>query len=788
MNRSKNLQTILVIGFIILIIVLVNNAFAVQTDYQGCSARDIYNGTGMDCGTNLDTRNDLLRMNITSQSVDGDRERFFNETFDTNTTITGTNFSNVGPWFSTSAWLSAACVGNRGSTTISGAVFRLNTSSTAVNTTGYRAIDFEYDYVAPAALDAGEFIRIFAYSATNTRTQLLVVDGGDALGCEPIRNSSMDFNDTRTFNWTFYADTGTMAGEFLQIDELNLTGLPIMNTIAVNLTSKPIAEDPGLITALTLVFNFSFNASLPGDWYIDVFDNNAVQWVNKMSGLINTTWIQPNITLDVSPSDFVNSSGHVMTRIRTDMIRKYYNATNAFNLSVDWFNTSVTFISNRPPRFKDNTTNFGLSTPYSPGKNLGFQANWSDPDAGGNAAVSKAIFEINLSGTITNYTRFTTPAINNGTDGVYTINFTMPQTRGAGQYQYRWFANDTSNSFNQTTIVIFEITQNDTKNMIMNLTLNGTEADLSRTYRFVHNATANSSAVVDAVLAFNFTRNTTHLASNLVDGNTASEQLDRAVGQYNFTYNTSGNANYSSATKSLLLTVFNSSQSAELKVVPYPNTYGNPTTATCIGNGTDFVGGIVSPPAYGLFRNASDVTATENNTALVLPTLQWAYVCNVTNTQNYTFSTNYSLYNISKADLNVTLQLNGTQGNRNYTERQVANFTAYTNFSLVENTQKLILTSNYTGWIDLTSNQYIFNTTNLTTVGQNWNISGYFVGNGNISYRQQFYLFNVTAVPPNQVPQYKDNTTNFGLSTPYSPGKNYGFQINWTDLKAEMLQ
>ncbi len=495
-----------------------------------------------------------------------------------------------------------------------------------------------------------------------------------------------------------------------------------------------------------------------------------VSFVREVQQLILTS----NYTgwVDLTSIQYIFNTTNLTTVGQNWNITTYFvgNSNLSYTTRSVFFNVS-TPPPNQPPQYKDNTTNFGLVTTFSPNKNYGFQINWTDPE-NGNAGVSQAFFETNVSGTITNYTRFSSPAVTNtSANGLYIINFTQEQFLQTGEYRFRWFANETGNEVNETSLVIFTINKNSTFDF-MNLTLNNTEASLSVTYRSVHNATANNS-IGQQILAFNFTRNLTHLANNLGANSRASEQLDLAVGQYNYTYNTSGNINYTASTKSFVLTVSNATSNATLTVTPTaPVTYAVSSTAICTSDHKE--------SSTNLYRNDT-LANTENNTGLFLPAGQWKYICNVTATQNYTFATALTIYNISRGDVNVTLQLNGTQGNRNYTQREVANFTAYTNVSLVREVQKLILTSNYTGWIDLTSDQYVFNTTNLTTIGQNFNMSGYFVGNSNLSYRQQFYLFNVSTPPPNRPPQFKENITNFGLASTYSPGKNYGFQINWTD-------
>ena len=91
---------------------------------------------------------------------------------------------------------------------------------------------------------------------------------------------------------------------------------------------------------------------------------------------------------------------------------------------------------------------------YIPGQSYSFQINWTDT-LQGIGGISSVIFETDILG-LQNYTKATTPAIQNNTDGTYWINFTdLP----AGNYYYKWYANDTSNNFVSTPAFPYTITK-----------------------------------------------------------------------------------------------------------------------------------------------------------------------------------------------------------------------------------------------------------------------------------------------------------------------------------------
>ena len=87
-----------------------------------------------------------------------------------------------------------------------------------------------------------------------------------------------------------------------------------------------------------------------------------------------------------------------------------------------------------------------------------------------------------------------------------------------------------------------------------------------------------------------------------------------------------------------------------------PATYGTPMKASCTAASTEIM------PV--LYRNISgtptDVTTDENDKYVVLPAGAWGYVCNITETENYSTSTGVDEYTVLKADpsafMNLTIE------------------------------------------------------------------------------------------------------------------------------------
>lgn len=116
----------------------------------------------------------------------------------------------------------------------------------------------------------------------------------------------------------------------------------------------------------------------------------------------------------------------------------------------------VSINSHNTPFWNQLGTSIPSGSAYSSSANYGFQINWTD-SVQGIGGVSSAIFESNFSESFLNYTKGTSPSVQNNTAGIYWINFTGIQ---AGNYIYKWYANDTSNNFNSTPYFIYKINDN----------------------------------------------------------------------------------------------------------------------------------------------------------------------------------------------------------------------------------------------------------------------------------------------------------------------------------------
>lgn len=129
---------------------------------------------------------------------------------------------------------------------------------------------------------------------------------------------------------------------------------------------------------------------------------------------------------------------------------------------------------NTEPQWSNNQTQLSSPVTYAPSNNYGFQINWTDADNN----FDNATFQLGRpSGSITNYTKATTPATNNNSasgEKIWYINFTQNQFGPAGTYNITWFGTDTAGAQNKTDTIGYRIVTiyglyNTTFNLILHL-------------------------------------------------------------------------------------------------------------------------------------------------------------------------------------------------------------------------------------------------------------------------------------------------------------------------------
>ncbi len=153
------------------------------------------------------------------------------------------------------------------------------------------------------------------------------------------------------------------------------------------------------------------------------------------------------------------------------------NATGDGNWTNNATGANYTMTVVIKPQYFDNATQYANGSQYVPTKSWGFQARFTD------TAVSKAFIEANFNTSgATNFTAYCTGA---ATNRVCVANFTDV---AAGTYGYRWYVNDSFNSWNSTANQTFTIIRN--TSAAISLWLNDTAGNRSYTQYQKANLTA----------------------------------------------------------------------------------------------------------------------------------------------------------------------------------------------------------------------------------------------------------------------------------------------------------
>jgi hypothetical protein len=172
-----------------------------------------------------------------------------------------------------------------------------------------------------------------------------------------------------------------------------------------------------------------------------------------------------------------------------------------------------------------------------------------------------------------------------------------------------------------------------------------------------------------------------------------------------------------------------------------------------------------------IWRNNTNVSS-ENRTAVELAAGYYEYTLNVSGTQNYTANTTRLYLSITKGVTLTRLFLNDTEGNKEYSTGQLANFTVTVNAS----GQTVYLDTNITGWVTNTTATPLMNLTTLNDVGV-FNITGYYLDTQNYSDGSVTYYATVIT-GANNPPLYLVNGSNTSEPPAFTAVLLYA---NWTD-------
>jgi hypothetical protein len=376
---------------------------------------------------------------------------------------------------------------------------------------------------------------------------------------------------------------------------------------------------------------------------------------------------------------------------------------------------------------------------YSPLTLSYFNITWSD-DYG----VSSVWFESNHSGSPQNYSM--NLIAGNATNGTYNYSAVLP----AGSHYWKSYANDTADQWNFTNTWDFTIAKVTT---VLTLT-----ADPSWNETYPEQTTVNCSANNAEVTPLLYVNDT-----NVGIPYTTTH----AAGTYNYTCNATATQNYTSAVTSDILTINRNTSACSLTFDPLsPQNYGTNVNASCTCNNPE--------AGYTLWRNSVNVTATENNQFVALPGGNHSYVCNVTETQNYTAASDSFIYTVNKAASLIYLYLNGTRADFTIQVNSNVNITAV----LITGQGNIQVYNNgtliYSG-ASPSENITLFNTVGL------YNITAAYSGNENYTGDSETWYVNVTPLPPDLIPPTINNISFNPDTKMILAGNDIEIIINATD-------
>ncbi len=192
-------------------------------------------------------------------------------------------------------------------------------------------------------------------------------------------------------------------------------------------------------------------------------------------------------------------------------------------------------------------------------------------------------------------------------------------------------------------------------------------------------------------------------------------------------------------------------------------TYGTQTNITCSLNTTQIT------PA--LYRNSTLISGTSD--IQTLGAGSYNYTCNISQTQNFTYNSSWTLLNVTKAAGVVALYLNGSRNNRTIqlgTSLNIsADFISGSGILQVYNNNTLIFNSTLPS-----ENMTFFNTEGF------YNITALYNGNQNYTSDSETWWVNATTQEiPDYPPKWSANKTD--IVSIFKPSMNSSFNITWTD-------
>lgn len=435
------------------------------------------------------------------------------------------------------------------------------------------------------------------------------------------KDKSYQFNATVT-------DTGTAVSQVIfEFDNVNYTNINQDGSVYYKTLTDLAANPSG--------YNYRWHANDSADnWAassVQTYVINKASLSGSVSISPSTTVTYPTETT-ASYTETNEGDGDVVYKLWRDSLDVSPSETNTFGAG----NYNYKLNTTAGP-FQNYTANSSIAT-----QTLTVQQNQTNP------------VNLYLNGTKNDNRTYTYPEVINATgEAVYSNSGTVHLYRGdsaidtyeitrLGNGTYAYKVNITGNqnyTDNSTGITYYVFVNKGTPDV--KTFIDDSPSNKTVTYPTSVTIKGNSTTTITPP-TFNLYIGSLSLGS----GNPVSSSVTIGNGTFNSIYNTSGNANWTSASNSTLYLLVNKATSnTTLVVLPSsPIIYETQSNATCTED---------NPEASGnLYRNDSLVNA-ENNTLIYLPAGVWNYTCNVSQTENYTSATSSQIYTVSTRNANV---------------------------------------------------------------------------------------------------------------------------------------
>jgi parallel beta-helix repeat protein len=405
----------------------------------------------------------------------------------------------------------------------------------------------------------------------------------------------MPTGDANT-TWIFFAIAN--ATQYLtispaQTDTVNITIL--YDLIPPNITI--IRPANGTITNMTAInFTAVLSDALSGL-------KNATLYIYNQTGLYNMSFFNLGGVANAIVSSIVNLAAGT-----------YSWFWEVFDIVENMASTSVLYgnytlrVDTSSPNYDNLSAMPASPTSYSYGQAYSFNATWTD-----DVDVDSVFIEFN--GTV--YTP------NDLGSGIY--NFGVVDL-AAGNYSYRWSANDTAGNANYTDLLIYEIQKAATTTNVI------TQPTSPITYGTASNFSCYNSALLPMNLYVNGTNKTDEKGLSLT----------RAAGSYTVNCTSDDNENYTGGSEQINYLINRALQTAALVInETSPIAYDTYINATCNGE---------------MFKNDANVTG-EISSAVLLGAGSYNYSCKLYESENYSYDDDNMTFVVNQFAPNLTISI-----------------------------------------------------------------------------------------------------------------------------------